>query len=296
MSPLSHRQGLGVAALGVLVFTPDALAMRMVGIDPWALAFFRGVIGGVILLSGCGWAYGAGLFQAIRSTGRWGVLLALLEGASTVLFCLSIAWTSVANAMLAFAATPLLAALMARAFLGERVQPATWAAIGAVGIGLGIVAAGAWGEGGTSIKGVAAGLLSALTIGAFFVLLRRLKAGSAAPLVGVGWLMGAALALPFATFEPMDQTQTVWLFVTGGLILPAAITLVSWGSRFIPAAEASMLTLMEVVTGPLLVWAVLGENPGAATLAGGAVIFTTLAAHAGWRLRTAPRMDGGAAA
>ncbi|MEM6441597.1 MAG: DMT family transporter [Pseudomonadota bacterium] len=295
MSALSHRQGLGITALGVLVFTPDALAMRMVGIDPWALACFRGLIGGVILLTGCWWAYGSGLFQAIRGMGRWGVVLALLEGVSTVLFCLSIAWTSVANAMLAFAATPLLAGLMARAFLGERVAPATWAAIAAVGIGLGIVATGAWEEGGTSVRGVVAGLLSALTIGAFFVLLRRLKAGSAAPLIGVGWLMGAALALPFATFEPMDGTQTVWLFVTGGLILPAAITLVSWGSRFIPAAEASMLTLMEVVTGPLLVWAVLGENPGAATLTGGAVIFATLAAHAGWRLRAGPAEEGAAA-
>jgi len=285
MNALSHRQGLGITALGVLVFTPDALAMRMVGIDPWALACLRGVIGGVILMCGCWWVYGRGLFDAIRGMGRWGLVLAALEGASTVLFCLSIAWTSVANAMLAFAATPLLAALMARAFLGERIAPITWAAIGAVFLGLGIVAAGAWGEGGTSIKGVIAGLLSALTIGAFFVLLRKLKAGSAAPLVGVGWLLGAALALPFATFEPMSQTQTVWLFVTGGLILPAAITLVSWGSRFIPAAEASMLTPMEVVTGPLLVWAVLGENPGAATLTGGAIVFAALAVHAGWRLR-----------
>ena len=244
MSVLTHRQGLGITALGVLVFTPDALAMRMVGIDPWALACLRGVIGGVILLGGCWWVYGDRLFEAIRNMGRWGIVMAGLEGASPGRFCLSIAWTSVANARLAFAATPLLAALMARALLGERVAPATWAASGAVFLGLGIVAVGAWGEGGTSMKGVIAGLLSALTIGAFFVLLRRLKAGSAAPLVGVGWLLGALLALPFATFEPMDQEQTVWLFVTGGLILPAAITLVSWGSRFIPAAEAAMLTLM----------------------------------------------------
>jgi drug/metabolite transporter (DMT)-like permease len=243
------------------------------------------VFGGLILLVGCRMVYGRGLLPAIRELGLPGLGLSLLEALSTVLFCLSIAWTTVANAMLAFGATPLLAALLARLLLGERLARETWWAIGAVGVGLGIVATGAWEAGGSSPLGVLAGVLSALTIAAFFVMLRGMKARTATPMIGPGWLLGALLALPFAEFGGIEAPQIGWAFVTGGVILPLAISLVSWGSRFLPAGEASMITLLEVITGPILVWWVLGEVPGGHTFAGGAVVFGALAAHSLWKLR-----------
>jgi len=44
------------------------------------------------------------------------------------------------------------------------------------------------------------------------------------------------------------------------------------GARLIPAAEVALLTLLEIVLGPLWVWLALGERPSAATLAGGAIV------------------------
>ncbi|SFI65036.1 DMT family transporter [Albimonas pacifica] len=286
-SAAASRRGLLVVALGVLVFTPDALAMRLSGLDGFALASLRGFFGGTVLTLGCLAVFGRGLPRAIRGLGRWGVALLALEAATTVLFTLSIMWTSVANAMLAFAATPMLAALMARAFLGERIPPQTAAAIAATAAGLGLVAAGAWGEGALSLTGIAAGFASAFCIASFFVILRRLKAASATPVIGPGWLLGGLLALPFASFGAPEPAQIGWAFVSGGIVMPAAIALISWGSRRLPAAETSMLTLLEVVTGPILVWIVLGENPGPWTFAGGAVVLSALAAHAAWRWRAA---------
>jgi drug/metabolite transporter (DMT)-like permease len=56
------------------------------------------------------------------------------------------------------------------------------------------------------------------------------------------------------------------------------------GPRYLPAPEVSMITLLEVILGPLLVWAVIGENPGQMTLIGGAIIIITVALHALRRL------------
>lgn len=287
-APRDHRMGLIATAAGVAVFVPDALTMRLAGMEPFALAAFRGLCGGLVMTLGCLAVFGRGLIPAIRALGGWGLALAVLEGVSTLLFVLAVAWTSVANAMLAFAATPLLAALIARLTLGERLAPPTLAALAALVAGLGLVAADAGVTGGSSPWGVAAGLGAALTIAGFFVLLRRLKATSAAPMIGPGWLIGAALALPFADFTGVQATQLGWAFLSGGVILPVAITLVAWGSRAIPAAEASMLTLFEVAAGPLLVWAVLAEVPGPLTLLGGAVVLSALTAHSLWRLGAAP--------
>jgi drug/metabolite transporter (DMT)-like permease len=51
------------------------------------------------------------------------------------------------------------------------------------------------------------------------------------------------------------------------------------GARLLPAAETSLIGMLEVVLGPAWVWLVLSERPGAASLTGGALIFTALVAN-----------------
>jgi drug/metabolite transporter, DME family len=53
------------------------------------------------------------------------------------------------------------------------------------------------------------------------------------------------------------------------------------GGRLIPAAEVALITLLEVVLGPLWVWIFLSEQPSAATLAGGAIVLAAVAIQAG---------------
>ena len=52
------------------------------------------------------------------------------------------------------------------------------------------------------------------------------------------------------------------------------------GGRLIPAAEVALITLLEVVLGPLWVWLVLSERPGVATLVGGVVVLAAVAIQA----------------
>jgi drug/metabolite transporter (DMT)-like permease len=44
------------------------------------------------------------------------------------------------------------------------------------------------------------------------------------------------------------------------------------GARLIPAGEVALITLLEIVLGPLWVWVFLSERPSTATLAGGAIV------------------------
>jgi drug/metabolite transporter (DMT)-like permease len=44
-------------------------------------------------------------------------------------------------------------------------------------------------------------------------------------------------------------------------------------------AEASLIGVLECVLGPLWVWLAVGEQPGAFSLIGGAVILSALIAH-----------------
>jgi drug/metabolite transporter (DMT)-like permease len=51
------------------------------------------------------------------------------------------------------------------------------------------------------------------------------------------------------------------------------------GARLIPAAQSSLIGMLETVLGPLWVWLALGERPEPASLAGGALILTALLAN-----------------
>ena len=48
------------------------------------------------------------------------------------------------------------------------------------------------------------------------------------------------------------------------------------GARLIPAAQVALITLLEVVLGPIWVWLAYAEQPDAATLAGGAIVVVAI--------------------
>lgn len=60
----------------------------------------------------------------------------------------------------------------------------------------------------------------------------------------------------------------------------AGLILFTLGSRSLPAAELALLSLAEVLLGPLWVWLFLGETATANTLIGGAVLLAAIAGNA----------------
>jgi len=60
----------------------------------------------------------------------------------------------------------------------------------------------------------------------------------------------------------------------------AGLILYTLGSRTLPAAELALLSLAEVLLGPLWVWMFLGETATANTLIGGAVLLVAIAGNA----------------
>jgi len=60
----------------------------------------------------------------------------------------------------------------------------------------------------------------------------------------------------------------------------AGLILYTLGSRSLPAAELTLLSLAEVLLGPLWVWLFLNETASLNTLVGGAVLLIAIAGNA----------------
>ena len=278
-----YRKGFLLALLGVLVFTPDTLLIRLTDLEFFSLTVGRGTIGGLSILLGFSLYYRRNLKVQILAIGGWGLILALLEGSSTWMFHAALKKTSVANVLLFFASTPLIAALMTKMFLKDEIHKSTWIAIVAVGTGLVIVVSrdlsiGSW-------TGDLFALLNAVIVAAFFTVIRWKQDINLIPAAGIGLLLAAIVASPFAVFPDMSSHQWLYLILGAGFVLPTAVVLLTVGPRYIPAPEAAMLTLLEIVLGPLWVWLVISEEPSANTLFGGIIVVTSLLAHSLWRMK-----------
>ena len=62
----------------------------------------------------------------------------------------------------------------------------------------------------------------------------------------------------------------------GAFTIGLGITLVTTGTPFVPAAEVSLLVLIESVLGPIWVWIFLSESMTTFELVGGILIFAAL--------------------
>jgi drug/metabolite transporter (DMT)-like permease len=286
MTTLAQRNpqafGVLVTLAGVMIFVPDALVMRLIGGDMLALAFWRGILAGGIFLA-------ANLIfarQTMPSKGEWfdrkGLLVIGLNAMGGITWCAAMQYTSAANALLVLATAPFIAALLSWLTLRETIDRVTALAIGLVFAGVLIIGSGSMGHG--RLLGDAFALLNATAIAAYYVTLRTTGRRNMLPHLALGAILGGILALPFADFVPVDAGTAFLIFLSGAVILPGAAGLLMLGPRYLPAPEVSMITLLEVILGPLLVWAVIGENPGQMTLIGGAVIVITVSLHTARRM------------
>jgi drug/metabolite transporter (DMT)-like permease len=97
-----------------------------------------------------------------------------------------------------------------------------------------------------------------------------------APATCLSQVLVVALAAPFASFDGVGSRNLALLAALGICQIGLGFALLTVGARLIPAGEVALITLLEIVLGPIWVWAVLSERPSTATLVGGAVVLGAL--------------------
>jgi len=278
-----YRKGFWLTLAGVLAFTPDALLIRLTAVDPFTLTVGRGALAGTIIVLAYRLFVPGGFLHAFGKLGRWGAVFAGLQGTASITFYLSFSFTSVANVLVIFACTPLIAAMFSKLLFGEGVTRSTKIAVACVAAGLVVVASGSLESG--QWVGDALAMANTVILGLSFAIIRGRRQSNMIPATAVGLLLAALVAAAFAEFPPLRTIQWLWLILGGAVLLPVALALITVGPRYLPAPEAAMLGLLEAVLGPFWVWLVIGENPGWRSIAGGGIVITVLLVHALVRFR-----------
>ena len=190
--------------------------------------------------------------------------------------------TSVANAMLLFATAPFIAAILANLILGEKVRLITWCAVIVAMGGIAYMFADQSTQ--FSLLGSLAALGSAVGFAIFSVALRWGKDDEMLPSV---FLSGCfAIIITFliclffkqslsVSFQDIAISFSMGIFQVGG-----GLVLYTIGSKALSAADLTLLSLAEVVLGPVWVWLFLGELASNNTLIGGGVLLLAIITNA----------------
>ena len=218
-----------------------------------------------------------GTLRAFLGMGRSGLAMTVFLAISSGAFLLALNHTSVANVLFMQAAAPMMAALLGWVLISEPVDGRTWAALLLAGAGVAVMAAGSLDAG---IAAVGLPLLMTASFAMVIVIARHRRDVSMMPATCASQVLVVVVCAPFVTLGSVGGGDWAILAALGVGQMGLGLAFLTIGARLIPPAQVAIISLLEVVLGPLWVWLAYDERPSAATLAGGAIVVAAVVVQA----------------
>ena len=247
---------------------------------PWQYIFGRGLTIFILLNLYLYFEEGIKFYKNYLKMGYSGIIGGTGLGVAMISFIYSITNTSAAITLLCLAAMPFFTALLAFLFLKEKISLNVWISIFIATIGIIIMAFGS--SGSNSVVGFVFGMLSSIGFSVFSVTLRwktETPKFTTVAFSGFFCFVFASIMLLSSNQVFFSTSYNGALFSLHGTLVCLGLILYSIGSKAIPAAELTLLSLTEVIGGIFWVWLpILGINevPDTFTIVGGFFLFISL--------------------
>jgi drug/metabolite transporter (DMT)-like permease len=281
----AHHRAQWMMVAAALCWSSGGYLVRLLSItNPWEILFWRALFMGLfvsgMLLGMHGWR----LPQAVRAIGKPGLFSGSMQAGASLCFLSALSFTTVTNVYVVMSVAPLVAALAAWIVLGERVPRPTWLAMAVAAAGLAIVFADSLRA--RSVLGDVFALGVCVCFAAQITTLRKFAVSiDMLPQVMVGAFVAICAGAIMAPTLTIGGRDLALLALMGCLQVGMGSSLSTRASRHLPAAEMGLISLLEMILGPMWVWIFLAERPSAAALQGGAIVIAAVAANQYWRYR-----------
>ena len=247
---------------------------------PWQYIFGRGLTIFILLNLYLFFEEGKNFYKNYFRIGVSGLIGGSGLGIAMISFMFSITNTSAAITLLCLAAMPFFTALLAFLFLKEKISLNVWISILIATIGIGIMAVGNTSD--ASLIGFVFGMTSSIGFAVFSVTLRWRKDTpkfTTTAFAGFFCFTFASIVILSNDYVFFATSYNSSLFSLHGTLVCLGLILYSIGSKAIPAAELTLLSLTEVIGGIFWVWLPIfgiNEVPSTNTIIGGFFLFISL--------------------
>jgi RarD protein len=278
-----YLKGFFLVSLAGMLWSFGALIIRyMVAAQSyqWQYLFFRGLTIAMVIFIYLMARKGRGLVNKIKRTGLSGLLGACGLVAAFSGFIWSITLTTAANTLFMLAASPFIAAFLGILLLQEKIRHLTWVAMVIALLGMIIMVVEGLESG--NLLGNLMALVAALGFAVFAVSLRWRKETPQFTTIALAGLLCALFTLVILYFHNDTLAmplRNVYLSILHGFVAGFGLILFSLGAKYLPAAELTLLSLIEVIGGVLWVYLpIFGihEVPSAFTVLGGIIVLTAI--------------------
>ena len=247
---------------------------------PWQYIFGRGLTIFIILNLYLYFEEGLNFYKNYKKVGRSGVIGGCGLGVAMITFIYSITNTTAAVTLLCLAAMPFFTAILAYLFLKEKISLNVWVSIGIATIGIIIMATGNTEK--NSLLGFLFGITSSIGFSVFSVTLRwrtETPKFTTVAIAGLFCFVFATIIILITKQSFFSSSYNSSMFSLHGTLVCLGLILYSIGSKAIPAAELTLLSLTEVIGGIFWVWLPIfgiNEIPSTNTIVGGFFLFVSL--------------------
>ena len=243
---------------------------------PWQYSLVRGSAIFIILNIYLFLTEGSKFTNNYNKIGLSGIIGGISLGVANLTFILSLTSTSAAVTLLMLGALPFLAAIIAYIFLNEKISKTTFIAIIIAAAGIIFMCFDSIQTG--TLFGLVNGLVSSLGFAVFTVTLRWKKNTPKLTTVSIAGIFAAAISLLIIFYNDSNvlmSLKNTSLSSLHGFIVCSALILYSSKSKYLPAADLTLLSLTEILGGIFWVWLPLfgiNEVPNNNTIIGGVII------------------------
>ncbi|MSQ87754.1 MAG: DMT family transporter [Betaproteobacteria bacterium] len=280
--PAQHRHGIAVLVLCTFLWSTAGLVTRASSVtNGWEAAFWRSLFLCAVITALMLAQHRGGAARRLVTMGWPGFVSSLAWATMLTCFMLALSLITVANALLMMGVLPFCAAIAGRLFLRESVPTHTWIAIGGAAAGIGVMFHDALRSGNFAGSLIALAVPVAAAVNTVAVKLGRGRV-DLVPALLLGGAISVLIAWPMVgPFSAAPQDLALYgALAVFQLALPC-ILLVRVVLPRLSAVEVGLLSLLEVVLGPLWVWLALGEKPASAVVTGGLVVLAAVAVNEG---------------
>lgn len=270
----NRAYGILLVTLSAVLWSTAGPVVRMANLDSWTLIGWRSVFAFLTLAGFAVFEHRAHVTKAIMGMGSAGLVSAAISVLSTIAYIFALNLTTVANVMIVYAVLPFIAAIIGFVWIGEVVTMRLLGAGFAAFTGIAIMAGAA--ATAQDILGITAAFVMTATFAWQIV---HTKVHPKLDLnIAMALAAGASglIAIPFMAPGLPSPKALLACALYGGLTSGLAYVLALSGGRYITAGEAGFIQMLDVVLGPLLVWMLFAEQPGATVLAGGVIVMTAV--------------------
>ncbi|MDQ0422054.1 drug/metabolite transporter (DMT)-like permease [Peteryoungia aggregata LMG 23059] len=273
-----YRLGVAFGAISALAWSSSGLFIRHIGADLMTMLFWRGLFSGTCVFLVFVYLERGRVLSILRRMGWPSVWTMIFSATSMITGIGSMYYTAIADAMVIYATVPFVTAALAFVFIGERPSRSTLVASGVALVGVLVMLTDGHGEGGGLFGKFLAAIMT-LSVAAMATLMRKHRDVPMLPaMAGSAWLCSL---VTFWFAAPLTVSAVDLKLIIVFAIVQNAMGLIFYtaSTRRLPAADASLLTALEVPLTPLWVWLVLNEVPSPATLIGGPIVLAALFGH-----------------